>query len=47
MGRLFEKGFFLEEGAQSNHYAGVANVHFREISVWKTIWDLEFSEHLL
>ena len=37
MGRLFEKGFFLEEGAQSNHYAGVANVDFRGISVWKTI----------
>ena len=27
--------------------AGVPNDNFRKISVRKTIWDLEFSEHLL
>ena len=26
---------------------GAPNVNFRKISVRKTIWDLEFSEHLL
>ena len=28
-------------------YTGAPNVNFRKISVRKTIWDLEFSEHLL
>ena len=27
--------------------AGAPNVNFRKISVRKTMWDLEFSEHLL
>ena len=27
--------------------SGAPKVNFREISVRKTIWDLEFSEHLL
>ena len=27
--------------------SGAPNVNFRKISVWKKIWDLEFSEHLL
>ena len=27
--------------------SGAPNVNFRKISVRKTIWDLEFSEHLL
>ena len=31
---------------QSTHFFR-PNVNFRKISVWKTIWDLEFSEHLL
>ena len=26
-------------------FSGAPNVNFREISVRKTIWDLEFSEH--
>ena len=28
-------------------FTGAPNVDFRKISVWRTIWDLEFSEHLL
>ena len=28
-------------------FSGVPNVNFRKMSVQKTIWDLEFSEHLL
>ena len=28
-------------------YPGAPNGNFRKISVRKTIWDLEFSEHLL
>ena len=31
----------------SKYISGAANVNFRKISVRKTIWDLEFSEHLL
>ena len=31
----------------SSHKPGAPNVSFRKISVRKTIWDLEFSEHLL
>ena len=31
----------------SRHLPGAPNVNFRKISVLKTIWDLEFSEHLL
>ena len=27
--------------------SGAPNVNFRKMSVWKAIWDLEFSEHLL
>ena len=27
--------------------SGAPNVNFRKMSVRKTIWDLEFSEHLL
>ena len=29
------------------HMSGAPNVDFGKISVRKTIWDLEFSEHLL
>ena len=29
------------------HASGAPNTNFRKISVWKTIWDLEFSKHLL
>ena len=42
MGRLFEKGFFLEEGAQSNHYAVWRAVCFKIIFVSCTI-SLSFS----
>ena len=31
----------------SGNWAGAPNVNFRKISVRKTIWDLEFSEHFL
>ena len=31
----------------AGHISGAPNVNFRKISVRKTIWDLEFSEHLL
>ena len=31
----------------SRDLSGAPNVNFRKISVRKTIWDLEFSEHLL
>ena len=40
--RLFWLGILLFERA-----SGAPNVNFRKISVRKTIWDLEFSEHLL
>ena len=30
-----------------NQILGAPNVNFRKISVQKTIWDLEFSEHFL
>ena len=38
-------------GAKKSFYvydmtSGAPNVTFRKISVWNTIWDLEFSEHL-
>ena len=29
-----------------NHFTGAPNVNLRKISVRKTIWDLEFSEHI-
>ena len=29
-----------------NHFTGLPNVNLRKISVRKTIWDLEFSEHI-
>ena len=31
----------------AGHISGAPNVNFRKISARKTIWDLEFSEHLL
>ena len=31
----------------NSYKSGAPNVNFRKISVRKTIWDLEFSEHLL
>ena len=34
-------------GAICQYYTGVPNVNFWKICVRKTIWDLEFSEHLL
>ena len=42
----------LQEGPTFSHNFGVgdlgaANVNFRKISVRKTIWGLEFSDHLL
>ena len=45
------KKHYLEdnEGEKADRYhdAGAPNDNFRKISVRKTIWDLEFSEHLL
>ena len=37
----------LKLGAESLDFSGAPNINFRKISVRETIWDLEFSEHLL
>ena len=34
-------------GKVGGPFSGAPNDNFRKISVRKTIWDLEFSEHLL
>ena len=50
----FNQASFLFPAVLSANFAiincidsGAPNVNFPEISVRKTIWDLEFSEHLL
>ena len=37
----------ITQGGKDGQNSGAPNVNLRKISVGKTIWDLEFSEHLL
>ena len=39
------KGTYWGDKPTSGQKTGAPNVNFRKISVRKTIWDLEFSEH--
>ena len=43
--RFFHYGHYAQ--LQTTKRTGALNVNFLKISVRKTIWDLEFSEHLL
>ena len=44
---LIRLGSKIQENFAKQHVPGAPNGNFRKISVRKTIWDLEFSEHLL
>ena len=46
-GRRQTKWLFYERGRESELGTRAPNDDFWKISVRKTIWDLEFSEHLL
>ena len=39
--------YHLPKASTDQSWSGAPNVNIREISVRKTIWYLEFSEHLL
>ena len=47
MQQLTENFIIVGRAQSSTRQSGAPNDNFRKISVRKTIWDLEFSEHLL